>query len=366
MKQSVVLLVVAIFGLLLPVLVEQKTVSHRVAEWRSSQTSALSKDPEVQRGEDRDARRAETTTPDVEEQASLPAMPPGSRAEENDGSYLVETAGVSATLTRQGPATAIARLNPTFVARLAGAIREARQSGLPSAGIFSAYRPPAFGVGRFLDRFNSLHAYGLAVDMTGIGGPGSDQAKLWHDIAGRHGIFCPYGPDSQTEWNHCQATPIRMVCPDNPLRNTITAEGPIDLAEMFKVGNAVIDNPPATTCVTVAASRPEDLDPIGLHVGPHVEPHAARTASTATSAHLDRKPVREARNVATGTFARARQHEKARMLMMVAADLRLGQKTHAKAPAVAKPAVAKLREPRKAARAPEGHHVSTHHRSHLV
>jgi hypothetical protein len=366
MKQSFVLLVLAIFGLLLPVRVEQKTISHRVAEWRSSQTSALSKDPEVQRGEDRDVPRAETTTPGVEEPPSLPPMPPGSRAAEDDGSYLVETAGVSATLTRQGPATAIARLNPTFVARLAGAIREARQSGLPSAGIFSAYRPPAFGVGRFLDRFNSLHAYGLAVDITGIGGPGSDQAKLWHDIAGRHGIFCPYGPDSRTEWNHCQATPIRMVCPDNPLRNTINAEGPIDLAEMFKVGNAVIDNPPATTCVTVAASRPEDSDPSGPHMGSHVELHAARAASAAASERLDHKHMHEARSVAADAFARARHNEKARMLMMAAADLRLGEKTHAKARAVVKPAVAKLREPRKAARAPEGHHVSTRHRSHLV
>src|SRR5262249_23360113 len=184
-------------------------------------TSALITDPEVPPGE--------TMAPGAEEPQGPPAMPRESQAEADDGSYLLETASSGATMTRQGPETAIARLNPRFVARLADAIREARQSGLSSAGIFSAYRPPAFGVGRFLDRFNSLHAYGLAVDMSGIGGPGSNEAKLWHDIAAKHGIFCPYGADNRTEWNHCQATPIKMVCPDNPLRETITAEGPIAL-----------------------------------------------------------------------------------------------------------------------------------------
>jgi len=345
MKRSFVLLVVAISGLLLPVLVPQKTVDHQVTdnvsvtELRPSETSALIKDPDVPRG-------------GAEEPQSLPAMLPEPQAEEDDGSYLLETARVSATMTRQGPATAIARLNPTFVARLASAIREARQSGLPSAGILSAYRPPASGVGRFLDRFNSLHAYGLAVDMTGIGGPGSDQAKLWHDIAGRHGIFCPYGADSGTEWNHCQATPIKMVCPDNPLRETITAEGPIELAEMFKVGNAVIDDPPAVTCVTVAANRPDDPDAI--------RPHVIRAASVAAPERLDRKHMHEARKVAANAFARARQSEKARMLM-VATDLRLGEKSHGKARAEVK-----MREPRKAPRGSEGHHEPTRHRSHVA
>jgi len=49
--------------------------------------------------------------------------------------------------------------------RLAGAVHEARDAGLSSAGVYSAYRPPAFGVGGFSDKFNSLHAYGLAVDI---------------------------------------------------------------------------------------------------------------------------------------------------------------------------------------------------------
>ena len=78
--------------------------------------------------------------------------------------------------------------------RLAGAIAAARGSGLPFAGIFSAYRPPAFGVGGFADKFHSLHTYGLAVDVTGIGAAGTPAALLWHDIATRHRLICPYGP----------------------------------------------------------------------------------------------------------------------------------------------------------------------------
>jgi hypothetical protein len=79
--------------------------------------------------------------------------------------YLVETASPGYTMTLQGAELAIGRLHPEFAVRLENAIREARSAGLPSAGVFSAYRPPAFGVGGFSDKFNSLHTYGLAVDM---------------------------------------------------------------------------------------------------------------------------------------------------------------------------------------------------------
>jgi len=204
----------------------------------SLELSALIKEPQA--GCDEKA-----SFPSADEQQAaqtIPCEPQGPTAEQDDRSYLVETASPGSTMMRQGPDIAIARLNPQFIARLASAIREARQSGLPCAGIFSAYRPPAFGVGGFLDKFKSLHAYGLAVDISGIGDPGSKEAKLWHDIAGRHGIICPYRFDSKTEWNHCQAVQTRMVLPDNPLRKTITGEGPLQLEEMFKVGNSVIPN----------------------------------------------------------------------------------------------------------------------------
>ncbi len=162
--------------------------------------------------------------------------------EQYNRDYLVETATPGDTMTRQGPALAIGRLHPEFVRRLAGAIREAREAGLGSAGIFSAYRPPAFGVGGFSNKFNSLHTYGLAVDMTGIGGPGSQQAKMWHEIAARHGVECPYGFANRVEWNHCQPTSIRIITSENPLRETVTADGPIDLQTMFEAGALYIEN----------------------------------------------------------------------------------------------------------------------------
>src|SRR6185437_2887348 len=105
--------------------------------------------------------------------------------------YLIATAAPGYTMLRQGSELAIGRLHPEFILRLAAAIREARKLGLPDAGIFSAYRPPAFGVGGFVDKFNSLHTYRLAVDMTGIGAPGTPEAHLWYEIAARHGLVCP-------------------------------------------------------------------------------------------------------------------------------------------------------------------------------
>lgn len=154
--------------------------------------------------------------------------------------YVVETATPGHTMTLQGPELATERLHPEFVVRLANAIREARNAGLPFAGVFSAYRPPAFGVGGFSDKFNSLHTYGLAVDMTGIGKAGSPEAQLWHAIAARNGVVCPYGPRHRAEWNHCQPTSIKIIMAANPLRETVTAAGPADLEDMFEAGNRVI------------------------------------------------------------------------------------------------------------------------------
>lgn len=173
--------------------------------------------------------------------------------------YLVRTAVIGGTMGRQGPNVAIGRLHPEFAERLAAAIQAARsdtscrsRSGkrdsessdagpcLTEAAVMSAYRPPAFGVGGFADKFNSLHSYGLAVDMTGIGSPGSEAAKRWHEIAAEHGIVCPYGPYNRAEWNHCQATPVKMVREGAPLRKTITAAGPIDNWLMWLTANSLI------------------------------------------------------------------------------------------------------------------------------
>jgi hypothetical protein len=214
-------------------------------------------------------------------------------------------------MMRQGPEIAIARLNPRFIARLASAIREARQSGLPCAGIFSAFRPPAFGVGGFLDKFKSLHAYGLAVDMFGIGEPGSKEAKLWHDTAARHGIICPYRFDSKTEWNHCQAIQTKIVLPDNPLRKTITGEGPLQLEEMFRVGNSVISDLSAAIRVAVAANKPEDSALTRRNVVGDV--------SVSVFERLGHRHLRQARN-SSGDFAPGGRSVKAKTIILANND----------------------------------------------
>ncbi len=146
--------------------------------------------------------------------------------------YLVATAHPGGTMSRQGPSVAIGLIHPVFAVRLARAIRAARSEGVP-AGLMSAYRPPAFGVGGFRDKFNSLHSYGLAVDMGGIGGPGSAFARRWYAIAAAHGVHGPYGPYNGAEWNHYQLVPLKIVTAGNPLRRTITGRGPIALALMW-------------------------------------------------------------------------------------------------------------------------------------
>jgi hypothetical protein len=160
----------------------------------------------------------------------------------SERAYLIKTATPGGTMVRQGPDVAIGRLHPEFVTRLAAAIREARASGLSDVGIFSAYRPPAYGVGGFKNKFNSLHAYGLAVDMHGIGAPGSSEARLWTRIAAKHGVACPYGVNNPAEWNHCQPTRIKMVRADSPLVKTIAPQGPINPLNMFEAGKGLIES----------------------------------------------------------------------------------------------------------------------------
>src|SRR5262249_29831940 len=123
---------------------------------------------------------------------------------------------------------------------LANAIRDARESGLRLAGVFSAYRPPAFGIGGFSDKFNSLHSYGLAVDLAGIGEPRSPQTQRWPQDAPPRGREWPHGPPNRAGRNPGQPTSLKMILADSPLRDTITADGPVSLAAMFERGDAVI------------------------------------------------------------------------------------------------------------------------------
>jgi hypothetical protein len=173
---------------------------------------------------------ASASLPAVVEERALETLKPKSAVEEAKA-YLIDTATPGYTMVRQGVPVAIGRLHPDFIVKLAEAIKLARASGLTNAGVFSAYRPPAFGIGGFGDKFNSLHSYGLAADMTGIGGPGSRFARLWQSIVQRVGLYLPYGPNNRAEFNHTQLVPTKMA--PSFLRATITASEPKDLTRMW-------------------------------------------------------------------------------------------------------------------------------------
>ena len=173
---------------------------------------------------------ASASLPAVIEERSGAMLQPRSAVEEAKA-YLIDTATPGYTMVRQGVPVAIGRLHPEFVVKLAAAIRLAREEGMKQAGLFSAYRPPAFGIGGFSNKFNSLHSYGLAVDMTGIGAAGSRSAKLWQTIVGKVGLYLPYGPNNRKEFNHTQLVPTKMA--SGTLRRTITAGAPKDLQQMW-------------------------------------------------------------------------------------------------------------------------------------
>ena len=278
-----------------------------------------------------DVARSDSSTPDAEA-AATPSTPPctpndtvvyqpnpstsseptcptpaRTAAEIADArAYLIETASPGFTMTLQGAELAIGRLHPEFVVRLANAIREARSAGMPFAGVFSAYRPPAFGVGGFSDKFNSLHTYGLAVDMHGIGRPGSPEAQLWHQTAARNGVVCPYGPRDRAEWNHCQPTSVKIILAENPLRETVRAEGPSDLESMFEAGNTIIADM-ASAANSVSKAVPASVRALEAAHGPDSIPQIMASRRTGS------KPPR-AMDVALGRLALARLERGARQL----------------------------------------------------
>jgi chemotaxis protein histidine kinase CheA len=248
--------------------------------------------------------------------------------------YLVETASPGYTMTLQGAELAIGRLHPEFAVRLERAIREARSAGLPFASVFSAYRPPAFGVGGFSDKFNSLHTYGLAVDMRGIGSPGSPEALLWHQIAAKNGVVCPYGPRDRAEWNHCQPTSVKMILAQNPLRETVTSAGPVDVESMFEAGNPLIQDvasaadslsraaPTPVRALEAAAKEPEPTTRVAAHQQTNRDTSKERAAAKrARHAKLERVAAKSARHAkAERRAAKSGRPSKAERIVITSAQ----------------------------------------------
>lgn len=166
--------------------------------------------------------------------------------------FLEKTPVKGYTMQRQGFDVAFGYLHPLFRERLAKAIWQAQGEGFDKIGVFSAYRKPNLGVGGFGNKHMSCHDYGLAVDMAGIGRPGSKQTIRWHEIAKENGVYCPYGPHNGAEWNHCQLVPHKVCGSYAALRKTITANGPKDPEDMWK---AVATLPPIKVCVASRNGR---------------------------------------------------------------------------------------------------------------
>jgi hypothetical protein len=164
-------------------------------------------------------------------QASIdPNQMRSTRAPSEAPAMLPTTPG--ATMQRLGTENAIGYLHPDLRSKLQAAMDDAKKEGM-NVSVFSAYRPPEYGVGGFQDKMRSLHSYGLAVDLAGVGKAGSPEAQKWYEIASRHGLYNPYGSNHPKEWNHYQLVPYKSVEPDNPLRNTINQSGPKNLQQMW-------------------------------------------------------------------------------------------------------------------------------------
>jgi hypothetical protein len=135
-------------------------------------------------------------------------------------------------------------LHPEFATRLAAAIQEARQAGLP-VGLESGFRTDDTTGSAYDASGMSLHGKGVAADVNGIGAYGSPQAAQWAAIAERHGLYNPYlgaagasnsidAYRSAKEYNHWQLVPYKLE--DRPdVQKAIQAAG----GDMSKVWDAI-------------------------------------------------------------------------------------------------------------------------------
>jgi hypothetical protein len=111
--------------------------------------------------------------------------------------------GLSAHPDRPGDTS---NLNPAFATQLASALRQANAAGL-HVGVESGFREPTQTGSAYDAGGNSSHTYGLAADISGLGGANSAQAQQWQKIAEANGLHNPYGIGDAAEFNHWQLPP---------------------------------------------------------------------------------------------------------------------------------------------------------------
>ncbi|MGB8633159.1 MAG: hypothetical protein WCD69_27935 [Xanthobacteraceae bacterium] len=104
----------------------------------------------------------------------------------------------------------------------------------------------------------SMHSYGLAVDMSDIGRPGSSETQKFRKIAAENGVYFPYSYASHAEWNHCQPTHVKVATA--ALRPTITADGPKILTVMWRMASALLDPPGEDALPKREVKRDSEID----------------------------------------------------------------------------------------------------------
>jgi len=136
---------------------------------------------------------------------------------DSGGGAAPDTSGGAAktylsTLNRSGGGpTEISGLNNQFANRAAGALQAANNAGM-NLTIASGSRPNR-PQNRFDAQGRSMHDYGLAIDVSGLGTRGSpnwEAIRRFAPIARRFGLYNPYIHDPMamlTEFNHWQASP---------------------------------------------------------------------------------------------------------------------------------------------------------------
>jgi hypothetical protein len=139
----------------------------------------------------------------------------------------------------QGRPGDTSNFDPVFAHNLAAAIQDANAHGM-HVGLESAYRTPGQTGSSFDRSGRSLHSYGLAADVNGIGSPGSDTARQWYQFATAHGLFNPYGYNNKAEFNHYQG-----------INHELTQ------AEVPAYQQAFAQRTPGTTLTSLAYNNPD-------------------------------------------------------------------------------------------------------------
>ena len=153
--------------------------------------------------------------------------------------YLVETARPGYTMIRQGPELAIGRLHPAFVVRLANTIRKREEPGW----LRLEFSPPIGHPPSALEDSSTNSTRFIPTDLPSM-------CMALADLAHRKlssGTTLPPSTASSAltgrvtrQRNHCQPTRVKIILAENPLRETVTAEGPISLEGMFEMGTWLI------------------------------------------------------------------------------------------------------------------------------